>query len=40
MSVAAEMMWSCTALPRARATSTICPVISMSARDGVVSPEG
>src|ERR1700756_5148105 len=34
------MMWSCTAMPSGRATSTIALVISMSAREGVGSPEG
>jgi hypothetical protein len=34
------MMWSCTAMPSGRATSTIASVIWMSAREGVGSPEG
>jgi hypothetical protein len=34
------MMWSCTEIPSGFATSTICWVIWMSARDGVGSPEG
>jgi hypothetical protein len=34
------MMWSCTEMPSGFATSTICWVIWMSARDGVGSPEG
>jgi hypothetical protein len=34
------MMWSCTAMPSVRDTSMISFVISMSARDGVGSPEG
>jgi hypothetical protein len=34
------MMWSCTEMPSGFATSTICCVIWMSARDGVGSPEG
>ena len=34
------MMWSCTAMPSGRATSTIACVIWMSAREGVGSPEG
>lgn len=34
------MMWSCTAMPIARAVSMIVCVMSMSARDGVGSPEG
>src|SRR5690606_38392255 len=32
--------WSCTAISSARAASTTCRVIWMSARDGVGSPEG
>ena len=34
------MMWSCTAIPSGAAISTICRVISISAVDGVGSPEG
>ena len=34
------MMWSCTTMPRLLADDTICLVISISARDGVGSPEG
>ena len=34
------MMWSCTAMPSGLATSMICCVIWMSARDGVGSPDG
>ena len=34
------MRWSCTAMPSGRATSTIARVMSMSAREGVGSPEG
>ena len=34
------MMWSSMAMPSGVAASTTCFVISMSARDGVGSPEG
>jgi hypothetical protein len=34
------MRWSCTEMPSGRATSTIARVMSMSAREGVGSPEG
>lgn len=34
------MMWSWTRTPSGLAAATICRVISMSARDGVGSPEG
>ena len=34
------MMWSCTAMPSGRANATTAYVISMSAREGVGSPDG
>src|SRR4029453_16626822 len=34
------MRWSCTAIPSGRATSTIARLLSISAREGVGSPEG
>jgi nodulation protein E len=40
MSNSFAMMWSCTSTPSGLAAATICLVISISARDGVGSPDG